>query len=420
MEELQSIASYSEFKRELDKTFLGISEGFVRAGYLLKQARDTDILKESGYRSVTEFAAAEYNLTETYVSRFIAINDRYSEGGYSEHLQTKYQGYGMSKLAEMLTLPEQLADAIPPELSREEIRDIKREIAEEKKISDIEVMLEGQQDRELTLFAQAMKQYFHDNPEKYLGMIKALTESEVSEQEEAALDVLAPSGAAVLMVRLRGIGKLMISIQGKDNEIEIQNVRSLEKETVSWKTLVNEIEQLYARTYQIQPEDVWEEVYQEPFPGQDRSNSSETAGKPEEKAEIAPAQVQQEARAEKPERNKVKSEQTAEKPCCDAATESPGDRVITVSETDSVTMDNTGEQISGQDSVEEHPEWLPEGYVKPEEKSSQKKVNKEMLSCARNSLSNIQIEMKAGAYRAALASAKHLVHYLTKAVEEEG
>ena len=411
MEELQSIASYSEFKRELDKTFLGISEGFVRAGYLLKQARDTDILKESGYRSVTEFAAAEYNLTETYVSRFIAINDRYSEGGYSEHLQTKYQGYGMSKLAEMLTLPEQLADAIPPEVSREEIRDIKREIAEEKKITDIEVMLEGQQDGELTLSARVMKQYFHDNPEKYLGMIKALTESEVSEQEEAALDVLAPSGAAVLMVRIRGIGKLMISIQGKDKEIEIQNVRSLEKETVSWKTLVNEIEQLYERTYQLHPADVWEEVYQESFPGRDKAKVSET--EPEEKAEIAPAQVQQEARTEKP-------EQTVEKACCDAATENPGDRVITVSETDSVTTDNAEEQISGQDSVEEHPEWLPEGYVKPEEKPSQKKVSKEMLSCARNSLSNIQTEMKAGAYKAALASAKHLVHYLTKAVEEEG
>ena len=47
MEELQRIATYGDFKRELDKTFTGISEGFVRAGYLLKQARDTDILKES-------------------------------------------------------------------------------------------------------------------------------------------------------------------------------------------------------------------------------------------------------------------------------------------------------------------------------------------------------------------------------------
>ena len=234
MEELQRIATYGDFKRELDKTFTGISEGFGRARYLLKQARDTDILKESGYKSVTEFAAAEYNLTETYVSRFIAINDRYSEGGYSDRLQERYQGYGMTKLAEMLTLPEQLADAIPPELSREEIRDVKREIAEEKKITDLEVMLEGQQDTELFLPARAMKQYFYDNPEKYPEMMQALKRDELAEQEEAALDILAPSGSAVLMVRLRGVGKLMISIQGMDRDVEIQNVRTLERETVTW------------------------------------------------------------------------------------------------------------------------------------------------------------------------------------------
>ena len=167
MEELQKIAAYSDFKQELDKTFTGLSEGFVRAGYLLKQARDTDILKESGYKSVTEFAAAEYGLTETYVSRFIAINDRYSDGGYSDRLQERYRGYGMSKLAEMLTLPEPLADAIPPDLSREEIREVKREVAEENKITDLEVMLEKQQDTELSLPVRAMKQYFYDNPEKY-------------------------------------------------------------------------------------------------------------------------------------------------------------------------------------------------------------------------------------------------------------
>ena len=295
MEELQRIATYGDFKRELDKTFTGISEGFVRAGYLLKQARDTDILKESGYKSVTEFAAAEYNLTETYVSRFIAINDRYSEGGYSDRLQERYQGYGMTKLAEMLTLPEQLADAIPPELSREEIRDVKREIAEEKKITDLEVMLEGQQDTELFLPARAMKQYFYDNPEKYPEMMRALKRDELAEQEEAALDILAPSGSAVLMVRLRGVGKLMISIRGMDRDVEIQNVRTLERETVTWSALLDEIFRVYGREALANPEKVWEEVYGEPFPGQGRQESSEEREQSTEKPKIAPAQ------AEKPE-----------------------------------------------------------------------------------------------------------------------
>lgn len=291
MEELQRIATYGDFKRELDKTFTGISEGFVRAGYLLKQARDTDILKESGYKSVTEFAAAEYNLTETYVSRFIAINDRYSEGGYSDRLQERYQGYGMTKLAEMLTLPEQLADAIPPELSREEIRDVKREIAEEKKITDLEVMLEGQQDEELFPPARAMKQYFYDNPEKYPEMMQALKKDELTEQEEAAMDILAPSGSAVLMVRLRGVGKLMISIQGMDRDVEIQNVRTLERETVTWSALLDEIFRVYGREALTNPEAVWEEVYGEPFPGQREPEISVEAEMPEKKPKIAPAQV---------------------------------------------------------------------------------------------------------------------------------
>ncbi len=286
MEELQKIAAYSDFKQELDKTFTGLSEGFVRAGYLLKQARDTDILKESGYKSVTEFAAAEYGLTETYVSRFIAINDRYSEGGYSDRLQERYRGYGMSKLAEMLTLPEPLADAIPPDLSREEIREVKREVAEENKITDLEVMLEKQQDTELSLPVRAMKQYFYDNPEKYPEMMQALKKDELAGQEEAALDILAPSGSAVLMVRLRGVGKLMISIRGMDRDVEIQNVRTLEREKVTWNALLDEIFRIYGREALANPEKVWEEVYGEPFPGQKEPEM------PEEKPEIAPAQVE--------------------------------------------------------------------------------------------------------------------------------
>ena len=401
MEELQRIATYGDFKRELDKTFTGISEGFVRAGYLLKQARDTDILKESGYKSVTEFAAAEYNLTETYVSRFIAINDRYSEGGYSDRLQERYQGYGMTKLAEMLTLPEQLADAIPPELSREEIRDVKREIAEEKKITDLEVMLEGQQDTELFLPARAMKQYFYDNPEKYLEMMQALKKDELTEQEEAAMDILAPSGSAVLMVRLRGVGKLMISIQGMDRDVEIQNVRTLERETVTWSALLDEIFRVYGREAIANPEKVWEEVYGESFPGQREPEISVEAEIPEEKPKIAPAQVKKpepimnepepitekpelitegeeedgteehaadpERTGEEPERQQDASEREAEaapegetagestagdaqpagreepESCCDVATESQGDTVNTEAEVDSAVAEHCQE-----------------------------------------------------------------------------
>lgn len=292
MEELQRIATYGDFKREMDKLALKISEKFVQMGYLLKVARDTDVLKESGYRTITEFAAAEYGMSADYVSRIIHINDRYSEGGYSDRLQEKYRGYGYTKLGEMLALPEQLANAIPKELPREEIRKLKKEIDEEKKITDLEVILEGQQDTELFLPARAMKQYFYDNPEKYPEMMQALKRDELTEQEEAALDILAPSGSAVLMVRLRGVGKLMISIQGMDRDVEIQNVRTLERETVTWSALLDEIFRVYGREALANPGKVWEEVYGEPFPGQGRQESSEEIEQFTEKPKIAPAQVE--------------------------------------------------------------------------------------------------------------------------------
>ena len=83
MESLQEIRTYEEFKTATDREVHNQAEGFVRLGYLLRRAEDTDVLSGSGYRTVTEFAKAEYGLTETYVSRYININRRYSEGGYS-------------------------------------------------------------------------------------------------------------------------------------------------------------------------------------------------------------------------------------------------------------------------------------------------------------------------------------------------
>lgn len=80
-----------------------------------------------------EFAKAEYNLSKDQVSRFIAINDKYSIDGYSDRLQEKYEGYGVAKLAEMLTLPEVVEDIIEPEMTRAEIQEIKREVREEQK-----------------------------------------------------------------------------------------------------------------------------------------------------------------------------------------------------------------------------------------------------------------------------------------------
>ena len=266
MEELQVKGTYSEFKEQLDTELKKSVENFVRIGYLLKIARDTEILYKSGYPSVVEFAKAEYNLSKDQVSRFIAINDKYSVDGYSDKLQEKYEGYGVAKLAEMLTLPEAVADMIEPKMTRAEIQEIKREVKEEQAISDIEVMLEEKDTRleDMNLIQKFMYKYFYENRLDFIGMAAVIQgELETTDQEiEETLKVLAPSGITTKKVRIAGIGKLFLSIKGKDNNLELVNVRTNETEEIAWVSFLDDIEQLYEMG--ASKED-WEGYYHEPF-----------------------------------------------------------------------------------------------------------------------------------------------------------
>ena len=66
MSEIIFQGNYSDFKLQMDIEIKEAAEGFVRIGYLLKVARDTNVLYESGYKSVSEFAKAEYGLSQAY------------------------------------------------------------------------------------------------------------------------------------------------------------------------------------------------------------------------------------------------------------------------------------------------------------------------------------------------------------------
>lgn len=102
MNEVLYTKTFNEWQQELDTELVKSAESFVKIGYLLKVARDTDILVNSGYGNVVEFAKARYGLDKTQVSRFIHINDRFSEGGNSAELQDRYKGMGYAKLTIML------------------------------------------------------------------------------------------------------------------------------------------------------------------------------------------------------------------------------------------------------------------------------------------------------------------------------
>ena len=261
--------SYVDFKASMDAVVERVEEGFVQIGYYLKIARDTQVLQESGYKSVTDFAAAEYGLDKSAVSRFIAINDRFAEDGYSDRLKDQYRGMGRAKLSVMLLLPEEITEELTPDYSKSDIQKIKDEVEEEKKVTDLEVMME-QQDFDTELLdnnlKRAMYQLGHDIPELHRKIWNVWQiwngwqQTKRPELPREIMDILAPAGEGMHSVRVAGIGRLMITLHGADQDITLINVRSGEKEKYSWDDMMEAIGLLMEGDT---PEESWTKTYGE-------------------------------------------------------------------------------------------------------------------------------------------------------------
>ena len=120
-----TLTDWMSIKKELEDELRGAAAGFVRIGYLLRKIDESEGYKQDGCDSLTEWAEKEYGLSASSVSRFIAINKRYSIDGYSKQLRLEFAKYGQAKLQEMLTLPEEALQMISPEMKRADIREVK-------------------------------------------------------------------------------------------------------------------------------------------------------------------------------------------------------------------------------------------------------------------------------------------------------
>ena len=121
-----TLDDWVQMKQKLKQELLGVKQSFVRIGYALRQIDDQKLYEQDGYKSIAEFAQAEYGLGPSITSRFMSINREYSIDGYSEQLRPEYAELGRSQLEEMLKLPDTDRQMIQPETSREDIRELKR------------------------------------------------------------------------------------------------------------------------------------------------------------------------------------------------------------------------------------------------------------------------------------------------------
>ena len=297
MEEMANYEErYREYKQRFDTAVNQTAEGFIVIGYLLRQAEDTDVLRASGYKNMEEFAMAEYGIDKSQASRFKRINARFSEGGYSDRLEQRYSGMGSSKLAVMLTIPDEINEVLPKTLTRDELEEIQEEVKAEKKVSDIEVEIEKAEAAAVTdkpmlpPEGSPLKRNLWQLGKEQEDLFRKLWEicnKSYHPRSTAIMDALIPQGDAVYTVRIPGERRTQIIVNS--DGATVINMKTLERSKYIVQEICYEVEELLNGG--SSPEERYRKLY-----GEDLT--------PEE-TEVAPVQPENETPKEKkPEKRK--------------------------------------------------------------------------------------------------------------------
>ena len=122
---------YQGMKEGIRRRLEGAAEDFFMAGYFLRQVSENALFVEDGYKNIWDFAKGEYGLSASSASRFMAINARFSVDG-GRRMAERYAGMGVSKLQEMLGLPDGELEKVTQETTVREIRAMKKRLDEPK------------------------------------------------------------------------------------------------------------------------------------------------------------------------------------------------------------------------------------------------------------------------------------------------
>lgn len=376
MELMEYTKTYQEYKQELDAVLTRTAEDFVQIGYLLKVARDTNILAESGYATVTDFAKAEYGIDKTQVSRFISINDRFSEDGYSDHLLTSYKGFGYAKLTLMLQIPDEINEVLPPTLSKAEIQDIKDEVDAESKVTDIEVEIEKAEAAAVTdkpmlppegsPLKRNLWQLGKEQEELFrkLWRICFLHTAFGNKNNAEIMDVLIPQGDAVYTVRIPGERRTQIIVNS--DGATIVNLKTLERSRYTEDQICDAVRSLIDGG--SSPEEQYKKLYGEdltPEIAPVQPTDSPKEKKPEKRKESRVTKANTEPKKKPKDPEKKPEQMSIPGAAPDPAPEEPETQVTDSCSGESEQKQNTDtmdteEQVPGQTDLEnDFPQYCP-------------------------------------------------------------
>lgn len=374
--EVLAFAGYKDFEAAADRTANKIKEGFMEMGYILKMARDTDILQDSEYTDYQDFAKRRYQLDPGTVSRYIRIVQNFSVDGNSHVLKDQYKDFGFAKLTIMLSIPDAINEALPPTLSKTEIQTIKDEVDAESQVSDIEVEIEKAEaaavtDKPMlppegTPLQRNLWQLGKEQEELFRKLCKAC-ELPFPDYEEI-MDILILQGDAVYTVRIPGERRTQIIVNSMG--ATVINMKTLESYKYDKEELCNTVINLIQHGCD-KPEEAYRKLY-----GMEMSGATT-----EKNTEVAPVQQDQkkETRKEskvikaKPEKNKPQEPEKKPEQMTipgaepDPVPEEPETQVTDScsgeSEPDNQDTDTMGteEQVPGQTDLErDYPQYCPD------------------------------------------------------------
>ena len=401
MEECTQITldQWTQWKEDIREKLSQTVGNFVHIGYRLKQIRDSGMF--GGAEDVFEFAQREYGLGKSTVSRFIAINEKYSEGGNSLELKEEFRKFSSSKLSEMLTLPDSEIQLITERTTVKEIRELKEFNRQEPQKGE-KIEGEGQQEapQEPGLPLKKCLIDFFRTKRGLLGRVMACMDAEPREYREAA-EMMNPSGQSS---HKKGI--VFLFMYDWNTGVKYKLLTQQEPVSLTWPELLDITAGIYEECGRP---DVWEDFYRE----EEKEEKPEEKNNAEKDTETAENQgfkpvVATSQQPEKGEKNAESDEEfegveEGAGNSKESGSESGNDVLHKLDEgsgetagrTDTAGEEGTGEtgadkeesgapgerrmdvcqktggdqeeQIPGQDNIMDHDEWIPEEMRKNRE-----------------------------------------------------
>lgn len=314
MNELTNITTLNGVKKALQERLEGVITSYVEIGWLLKKVRDNELYKEEGLTNVYEFAQKNFNISQSWATRWMQINDEFSIGGNSPELDTKWNGYGSSKLSEMLTLPGKIREEIPETATVKDIRDAKEVIKSTSEQREPQSSLFDEPiENDINWMQEVVKALIKDK--KTFEHLYDLTNKEDEEiTDEKVVVIVAPS-------KFRMLTLVHGNAMFRADKIKIMPFRGQgDSQNYSYKELTKEFIELFPEKNKEEYLKIYEETQEKAV----KENEPEKEeAKTEEKPEITRCEENLEEETPKPERIHEKEEprhgENVESAKCDVA-----------------------------------------------------------------------------------------------------